>query len=204
MCAVNARNIFLLNKEWHKICDDNKPFYIFKDSSNVAADMKNLIDEFEIKSDTLESAYIIKIMTMKFLIDVGRCAKDNYASIYGIPYLKKAVTYIRLNYGKKISNEDVASECGITSTHLQRLFKQAFNKSILLFITETRLENAKRLLAETDLANGKIAALCGFGGRQQLIHNFKKFNACTPDDYRREMKTKRVVFWTSPNFIEIV
>ncbi|MDC7233152.1 MAG: response regulator [Spirochaetales bacterium] len=55
------------------------------------------------------------------------------------------------------------------------------------FLNNTRIENAKKLLRETENKVGVIAKLCGYSDQQYFSKTFKRLTGLTPREYRNEM-----------------
>jgi len=72
----------------------------------------------------------------------------------------------------------LAARLGIGPRHLSRLFKRHVGASPLQTASTLRLQRAKRLLDETDLAIREIAERAGFG-------SVRRFNAVFADLYKR-------------------
>ncbi|MDO4322701.1 MAG: AraC family transcriptional regulator [Lachnospiraceae bacterium] len=96
-----------------------------------------------------------------------------------------AVRYIRENYGKQISLEDVASDCNVSGNYLSRLFKDEMGIGFNEFLTQVRLEESEKLLAETNLTIKEIAAMVGYLDEKYYSKLFKKVTGIKPTEYRR-------------------
>lgn len=96
-----------------------------------------------------------------------------------------SVMYIRKNYGKQISLEDVAVAGNVSSSYLSRLFKEEMGIGFNEFLTQVRLEESERLLAETNLPIKEIAAMVGYLDEKYYSKLFKKTTGIKPTEYRR-------------------
>lgn len=76
------------------------------------------------------------------------------------------------------SVEDLADRLGIGSRHLLRLFRKHLDATPLQVVHTARIQRAKRLLDETDLAMTEVALKSGFG-------SLRRFNAVFADVYNR-------------------
>jgi len=74
--------------------------------------------------------------------------------------------------------EDLAARLGIGARHLARLFKRHVGASPVQTANTVRLQRATRLLDETDLPIGEIAARAGFNSQ-------RRFNAAFAGLYKR-------------------
>ncbi|PYI56543.1 helix-turn-helix domain-containing protein [Paenibacillus flagellatus] len=80
----------------------------------------------------------------------------------------------------------VGEQFGLSGGYLSRLFKESFGVRFVEYVTEVRMEHAKRLLAETDEAVQDIAASVGYANSLTFIRVFKKQTGITPGQYRKD------------------
>jgi AraC family transcriptional regulator, regulatory protein of adaptative response / methylated-DNA-[protein]-cysteine methyltransferase len=73
---------------------------------------------------------------------------------------------------------DLAARLGIGARHLDRLFRKHIGASPLQVAHTMRVQRAKRLLDQTDLAMPEIAARAGFA-------SLRRFNAVFAETYKR-------------------
>ena len=102
--------------------------------------------------------------------------------------LIKALGFIRKNYDRDISNDDIAESVGYHSFYLNRLFKKHTGSTVHKALTDERIKIAKYLLAETDYTVEKISTECGLGDRTKFSTVFKKHVGITPKEYRDKSK----------------
>ncbi len=96
----------------------------------------------------------------------------------------RAVQFIRSHYSKPIGVEDVVSACSVSRRSLEVRFKQARGVTIHREITGRRLEQACRLLKQTDLTIETIASECAFPNVQRFHVLFKRIHGVTPGFWR--------------------
>ncbi|WP_353721222.1 AraC family transcriptional regulator [Dyadobacter sp. 676] len=91
------------------------------------------------------------------------------------------------NINDPFSIEELARVAGLNRTKLQEGFKELFGTTVFGYITDTRLEEARRHLLNTDsrLSIGEIAALSGYKNPQHFTAAFKKKFGYLPRDARR-------------------
>ena len=63
---------------------------------------------------------------------------------------------------KDISIAQLASECGLSSSHFARAFKQATGQPPYRWLLERRLDTAQDLLLNSQMSLQEIASACGF------------------------------------------
>lgn len=99
------------------------------------------------------------------------------------PLIQEAVRIIRSRYGSLYGVEELADELRVTKSHLVRSFHAALGMTPGRYLTETRIEAARQLLARGQSLDA-VAALCGFSGANYLCKVFKKETGMSPAQYR--------------------
>ena len=61
-------------------------------------------------------------------------------------------------------------------------------KTFIEYVTEKRIEKAKKLLRQTDKASGEIAKEVGYKDAHYFSFVFKKLQGVSPREYRAEKK----------------
>ncbi|ANT59264.1 hypothetical protein AYJ57_02140 [Salipiger sp. CCB-MM3] len=79
---------------------------------------------------------------------------------------------------------DMAAELGVTGTHLTRACRAACGRSAQRMLSERKLHEAHRLLAEPEPAIANIAASLGFASAAYFSRFIRKQTGQTPSDLR--------------------
>ncbi|MFB9278588.1 helix-turn-helix domain-containing protein [Cohnella cellulosilytica] len=93
-------------------------------------------------------------------------------------------------YGEELSIDTLADLSGVSRYHLMRSFKERYGRSIIEYMTEVRLMQAKRLMSESGLPISEIAARVGFRSEPYFRTVFRKEVGITPGAYLRNRKRK--------------
>ena len=96
-----------------------------------------------------------------------------------------AIQYIASNTTKDISLDEIAGHVGVSRSYLTRQFRTEMGKSIVEYITEARIHDAKRFLRYSDLSLGEIATYLSYSSQAYFQTVFKKETGLTPTEYRR-------------------
>lgn len=86
-----------------------------------------------------------------------------------------------------LSLDRVAEEFQLTPPYLCSVIKKQTGVSYKKFLTEMRLEEAKRLLKDTDMNVIKISQTIGYNNVSHFIKVFQEHTGMTPAKYREEM-----------------
>ncbi len=97
---------------------------------------------------------------------------------------EKALAYMRANYAREISLEEVARALHISPYYLSHLFRERVGGTFTERLTELRLGEAKRLLAGTDLLVAEVAERVGYRDANYFCRVFRKREGQTPRAYR--------------------
>ena len=91
-----------------------------------------------------------------------------------------------------ISLSVLAEEFHLSAQYISQLFKSEIGVNFLAYLTNIRMERAKKLLLSTALSIGEISEQLGFGDYRVFTKVFKKSEGVTPSQYRRDfLETSR-------------
>lgn len=94
------------------------------------------------------------------------------------------VNYIATHYMEEITVEQLAKVCAMSKTDLYRHFPRVTGKTVRQFMAEQRIQEAARLVGETDLSITAIAERVGYPEFSTFYRNFMRIIQCTPSEYR--------------------
>ena len=96
--------------------------------------------------------------------------------------------YLETNFYKNIGLIDVAKELGLTRNYFSSLFKKEVGENFVEYLTQYRIEIAKKKLADGNLPISKIAEMVGFNDVKYFFRVFKKYERITPKEYQQHAK----------------
>lgn len=166
-------------KEFHKA--SNSPFY---------NSVNNIFEAMNHKSSGYKFKVIGAIYQMLgIIIDEHLYSSTNTQSqIQGdknVPKLKSVLFFIRENFDKPITLDDMALSAGMSSKYFCYFFREMTGKTPVEYLNSYRIEKASRKLLNTDLSVTDIAFLCGFNDLSYFIKTFKKIKGITPRKFRK-------------------
>lgn len=94
--------------------------------------------------------------------------------------------YIRENYMYDISMQDLARHMNYSEAYFCKLFKQCFNRNFTSYLTEYRMEEAKRLLKESTVNVKEIGKAVGYPDSNYFTKVFRRITGKSPTEYRTE------------------
>lgn len=99
--------------------------------------------------------------------------------------LKRALEYIDKNYSSdSLSLSSVACAIHVSANYLSSIFSQNVQKTFTEYVTEKRMERARKLLRSTDKSTAAIAREVGYKDAHYFSFVFKKTQDCSPREYR--------------------
>lgn len=117
-------------------------------------------------------------------IDVFTDCMFNYIPSKGNEIIKKAIRYISQNFSRSLTLDEVADHVHLNSAYFSTLFKQSTGSSFKEYLNMVRIEESKRLLANTDYSIIDISLATGFEDQSYFSKVFKKYTGLTPKQYR--------------------
>ncbi|MBA1265809.1 helix-turn-helix domain-containing protein [Stutzerimonas stutzeri] len=98
---------------------------------------------------------------------------------------QRLLEYIDAHLQGTLRVDDMADAVGLGAWSFSRKFSESFNCSPHTFITEQRIERAKRMLHDEKFAIKEIAYLCGFSDQAHLTRVLRTKLGITPGQLRR-------------------
>jgi len=144
---------------------------------------------------------ISKILNCSFLLDLRSCLNDYYVQISRLfvprhessEYAFKLLVekYVAAHFHETIRLGTLAVSLGFSEGHFTRLFRKEFGVTFVQYLTEYRMEQSKRLLAESNVPIEQIAYRVGIGNYSYFCTCFKRSYGMSPGNYRKKVAAKR-------------
>jgi len=99
--------------------------------------------------------------------------------------IQKAAEYIRQNYRNKLTIDDIAQEVYLSSCYVSRIFKQSLGCTLMEYLTQIRVEEAKTMLKNPKYNVMQAAEESGFEDPGYFTRVFKKLEGITPSRYKQ-------------------
>lgn len=110
------------------------------------------------------------------------------------PLLSKAFSFIEENYQNQISLREVAEEVGRSPAYLTDLIRRKTGKTVLTWITERRMAEARKLLLETNQSIEQITEAVGYFDKRHFSRLFLRFHKSTPHAWRMANQSRNDLF----------
>ena len=94
--------------------------------------------------------------------------------------------YLQEHLAEDISLSVLAEQFHLNPQYISQLFKSEIGVNFLVYLTNIRMEKAKKLLLSTALSIAEGAEQSGYGDYRVFTKVFKKSEGITPSQYRRD------------------
>lgn len=98
--------------------------------------------------------------------------------------LRRVVDHIHANLAADLRLTDLAKTAGLSPFRFSHNFKQTTGLAPHQYVTRERIENAKRMLRETDVSVTTVAFAIGCGSSSRFASLFKRVTGSSPSEYR--------------------
>ena len=136
------------------------------------------------KADVTESVEELKKLNHEvWTVFVETVKAYKKESMYSKP-IYNCLNYIDSHFNEKITLEDLAEKTELNPCYLATLFKKETGKTFGNYLTDTRIETSKALLAKTDYSFTQIACSLAFCSQSHFTKIFRQRTGYTPKQYR--------------------
>ena len=94
--------------------------------------------------------------------------------------------YLQEHLAEEVSLSVLAERFHLNPQYISQLFKNEIGVGFLAYLTNIRMEKAKKLLLSTPLPVAEVAERSGYGDYRVFTKVFKKSEGVTPSQYRRD------------------
>lgn len=158
---------------------------IDKMEKSTGTDFAYNFSSFTSRLSSLETLKEINLQFIELFKGIISCIEERKTNKHDELINKTIATITEGYYKLDLSPEYLADYTDISAIYLSRLFKKVTGKSIMDFITDVRLEKARKLLATTNITANDIALKVGFSSSTYFFTVFKKTHGMTPSDFRK-------------------
>lgn len=95
-----------------------------------------------------------------------------------------AKEYIKENYSKDISLDEVSRVVNISPYYFSKLFKEETKEGFIEYLTNIRINQAKELLSKNEFSMKEICSMVGYSDPNYFSRSFKKNVGVTPTEYK--------------------
>lgn len=100
--------------------------------------------------------------------------------------IKLAVDFIKANYARKLTLEEIAAQAGFSKQYFASRFKKATGMTVVEYTNLIRCRKAKKLLEQKELSIQQIANRCGFENLSYFGKTFREVMGMLPSAVKRK------------------
>ncbi|MBC8059615.1 MAG: response regulator [Clostridiaceae bacterium] len=145
---------------------DMKLQFEYKDTEK-----RSLIETINLLGNRFEKAIKVIAENMK--------NKDNTT-------LAQVKRYVEINYTEHISLDHLSNLFFISKEYLSKAFKIKYQKNLMNYIIELRMEKAKLMIEDKNISIKSVAESVGYEDITHFYHVFKNYFNMSPGDMRKE------------------
>ena len=148
--------------------------------------LKRILDEYstqKIYYRENSSAILKNILTLLHRSSIESTSNAIHA-------VSNVMNYIKENYNQPLNNETLSNMTGYHEYHLNRLFSKHTGTSVHQYILNIRINEAKKLLLNTNLSLSSISEQTGFNSNTYFSTYFKRVIGISPLEFRKRFKNK--------------
>ena len=108
----------------------------------------------------------------------------NLTNVKHVDVIYRAVDYVKRNYMKKITLEEVASYVYLSPSYFSKIFKEEMGRNFNSYLNHIRIEMSKRLLLDDSVVLVDVSNIVGYEDQSYFSKVFKKLTGVSPGKYR--------------------
>lgn len=99
--------------------------------------------------------------------------------------VREVLRYIHQHYSEEISLDTLGEELGMNGVYLGQILKKETGNTFLKYLTNYRMEEAKRLLNDGGYNISEVSQMVGYKTSQYFSQIFMKYMGMSPQEYRK-------------------
>ena len=164
--------------------------------SEVKKTYRNVLAEEEETMKRLADYYSFPTMEtwkaefMEWLLSLHEHINSRFDTNKNQQKIKQAIDYIQQNYDKDLNMAVVSNHISMNYSLFSYLFKEYTGSNFVNYLKNIRMEEAKKLLAETDLRINEISTRIGYDNEKHFMKLFKASLGVSPSEYRKNTQMR--------------
>ena len=108
----------------------------------------------------------------------------NLTDVKHVDVIYRAIDYVKRNYMKKISLEDVASYVYLSPSYFSKIFKEEMKLSFNSYLNSVKIDTSKKILLDDSIDLVDVSSLVGYEDQSYFSKVFKKLTGISPGKFR--------------------
>lgn len=146
----------------------------------------SLSDAYIQRAELLEDYEGLMQLNVRMLEDFTGRVADARCGGGSSPLLRTVREYVLLHLDEAVTTDDLSRAAGMNRTYLCKRFQEEAGMTVNHYITDVKMNEARRLLEVTKKTSAEIAGILGYSSQSYFQSVFKKHTGRTPGEYRRK------------------
>lgn len=143
-----------------------------------------LSDMYIQKAELMADVVDLTRLNAQMVLDFTKRVAAEKCGIHHSQLVRRARDFILSHISETITTETLAKECGMNRTYLCKLFTEETGMTLGQYVTQIKVDEAKRLMDITGKSIAEIAEYLGYSSQSHFQRVFKKASGTTPGEYR--------------------
>lgn len=144
----------------------------------------NISEKFAILIERAPSLSVLEQLGEAMVYEYCSAVRDFSTRQYSL-LVKKAVDYIHMHLEEDLSLSVIADALYVNASHLSRKFKAETSMTIIDYINQKRVAEAKLYLQRGNVSITEVALMVGFNDLNYFSRVFKKTTSLSPSQYSK-------------------
>lgn len=96
--------------------------------------------------------------------------------------------YIYQNFSRSVTLEEIANRFACSKSTVMNAFRKKYGMTVISYLNEVRLNEAQKLICDTELSFKEIAGECGFYNQNYFSKQFTERFGCSPTAFRNSFR----------------
>src|SRR5699024_3690688 len=137
---------------------------------------------------SLHQEVALRLYLSQLLLIIARGEKNTGKIDANALRAERLRDYIDSHYYDWIHAEDLAARLGMSTRHMNTIFKETYQLTPIQYLTEVRVGLAKKMLAESDKDIASICFEVGFESISTFYRAFKNNTSISPNKFRTKQQ----------------
>ncbi len=165
-------------------CHINNSLEYYQEFSSCIEHIDELCSSQPLGYQLMIKSYLYKCI---FILVANNSFTKKIGQKKSLEKIKIVISFIRENYHRPISIEEISDLCHYSQSHFMKFFKSMLGMGFTQYLNDYRLELASRMLLATSDNILDIALQCGFENLSYFNRIFKRKYGVTPGRYRQSI-----------------
>jgi len=146
--------------------------------------MRSVVQTFDLQNELALSGLMMSLLTDLIRLKRGTEFSRKYGHYQSA--LEESIQYLHTHYGSPITVEHLAGICHLSKFYYIKVFKSYTGLPPYDYLLRYRLQQAQKMLLESDASIEEIALAAGFSDSKNFITCFKNRLCTTPLQFRKQ------------------